>query len=239
MAKFFNRQVANAQDKLLRRLLCDAEYAELAVRHPANACIGDWLVERKEKSLLELGCGPGKYVALLSTLGFDVTGIDPFEFPTWELIRHKTAARLTSGIKAESLPFADNTFDSAVCLGALLYFDAPMHAMTELRRVLKPAARIVVRTVNKTNLYTLTTGKKLDPASKHLYTLQELEHLLRESGFRVCKSFSYGFWPPVCTTLWWYLSNVVIPMAFQDLMAKLVEPRHLVNNIVFAQSTKQ
>ena len=81
-------------------------------------------------------------------------------------LRQETSAELIESVFAEHLPFPDQYFDHAVCLGALLYFKDPRQALLEMRRVLKPGGRVVLRTVNKENLYTLWTRRKLDPASK-------------------------------------------------------------------------
>ena len=237
--QIFNRQIAASQDKVLRRLVFDRAYAQAMAAHPSNACISDWLPGGTGETLLELGCGPGKYVALLSTLGYKVTGVDPCEFPTWELLRKEKSALLVKDIKAENLPFPDSSFDHAVCLGALLYFDQPGQALGQARRVLKPGGRFIVRTVNRTNLYTMQTGRKLDPASKNLYTLDELASLIEQCGFEVTRKFSYGFWPPRFTDFWWYLTCVFLPLGVQHKLSSWLKPEHRVNNIVFARSTKQ
>ena len=238
MWQLFNRQIAASQDQVLKRFVFDAAFTRAMARHPSNACISDWLPGGSNEKLLEIGCGPGKYVAMLSALGYQVTGVDPHEFSSWDLLQKETSAHLLKDIAAENLPFPDNSFDHAVCLGALLYFDKPEQALSQARRVLKPGGHFVVRTVNKTNLYTLQTGKKLDPASKNLYTLSELTVLIEKSGFEVIKSFSYGFWPPVLTNFLWYLTCVILPLEFQHKLSSLLKPEHRVNNIVFARSIK-
>jgi SAM-dependent methyltransferase len=135
---------------------------------------------------------------------------------------------------AEHLPFPDSYFDHAVCLGALLYFDSPEAALGELRRVLKPGARVVLRTVNSSNLYTTRTGKKLDPASKNLFEMADLIRLVEAAGFQVTRSFSYGFWPPTLTDFWWYLVCVWLPFRVQDWLSELTPPARRVNNSVLA-----
>lgn len=231
---FMTRHIEAAQQKQLEQLIFDKQFVSRAARHPQHACIAEWLSPSVPGRVLELGCGPGKYVAILSALGFEVVGVDPFEFPSWKIIQENTSAELRSGIFAERLPFPDGHFDHAACLGALLYFDSPQEALGELRRVVKPGGRLVLRTVNKSNLYTKTTGKKLDPASKNLYDMDELASLVSESGFRVERTFSYGFWPPILTNLWWYLVCVWLPLSFQDLLSSLLKPENHVNNTIFA-----
>jgi SAM-dependent methyltransferase len=234
LAPFFTNQTARAHTRLLERLLDDREYAEDMGRHPLHASMLDWLPRGAGRSVLELGCGPGKYVAQLASLGFEVTGVDPFSFPTWETIRAKTSAKLMEGVVAERLPFPDHYFDHAVCLGAILYFDDPQRGLSEMRRVTKPGGHVVIRTPNRLNYYTARTGRKLDPASKNLYSMDELVQLVRGAGFKVESTFSAGYWPPVLTDVWWHLISVWIPLWAQTRLSQLTPPTRRVNNVVFA-----
>jgi SAM-dependent methyltransferase len=230
-----NEQINKSQNKLLNKLLVDSNFTKKMFRHPLHCSMAKWLPENGTGiNVIELGCGPGKYVAMLSTLGFNVTGVDPLIFPTWDTLLQRSNVKLLSGVFSESLPFKDNEFDHSVCLGALLYFSNPEKAMQELKRVLKPGGKIIVRTVNATNLYTINTGKKLDPSSKQLYKMDELVSLLQHTGFTIHQSFTYGFWPPVLTNFWWYLQCVWLPLWAQELLSSLLPARNRVNNIVFA-----
>ncbi len=46
--------------------------------------------------------------------------------------------------EAESLPFADGTFDNVLSVGALNYFNDPLESLREMARVVKPGGLIVV-----------------------------------------------------------------------------------------------
>lgn len=230
------RQIAEAQDNLLKRFISDKRFAQTMSMHPLHACLGEWLPKSEKSSVLELGCGPGKYVAMLSTLGYDVVGVDPLYFPSWETIRNATSARMQDNIFGEHLPFADNSFDHVIFLGTLLYLDDPVQGLKEIKRVIRPNGHVVIRTVNKKNLYTLRTGKRLDPASKNLLSLEELVSLTTEAGLMVTKAFSYGFWPPVLPDFWWYIVSVWLPTWAQDFLSNRMRAENRVNNIVFAKA---
>jgi ubiquinone/menaquinone biosynthesis C-methylase UbiE len=204
---------------------------------PPYACIGRWLEADRGGKVIELGCGPGRFVAILAQLGYQVTGVDPCtaeSLPTWARLSSLDGVALKSGVYAERLPFADGEFDHAACLGALLYFDDPAASLRELHRVLKPGGRLVLRTVNSENFYTTVTGRPLDPASKNLYTRESLVKAIEQAGFDVHEAFSYGFWPPVATQYWWYLVNTWVKPRAQQWASALTPARRRVNITVMA-----
>jgi len=230
-----NRQISRAQYRQIKRWLENPSVAKSASLKLMHSELGLHLDKKQGAKILELGCGPGKYVAMLSSLGFEVIGIDPFSFEaTWSIIEKKKDIKFVSDIKAEELPFECQSFDHVVCLGALLYFKDPIKAMHEIRRVIKPGGALVLRTVNASNLYTSHTGKKLDPSSENLYKMDELEKLISDSGFEIKTSFAYGLWPPIATDFYWYLQSVWMPDIIQDSLSLFIRPEHRVNNTVIS-----
>jgi SAM-dependent methyltransferase len=137
-------------------------------------------------------------------------------------------------VVAENLPFPDHSFDHAVCLGALLYFTDPVRSLREIRRVVRPGGRVVIRTVNRDNPYTRRTGRPLDPASHTLLTLDELTAMVTSVGFRVDDAYAYGFWPSRWPDAWWYVTVVWLPAPVRDWISRRTPPSRRVNNIVMA-----
>jgi SAM-dependent methyltransferase len=221
------------QERELATLIADRDSARALSRTVQYSRIGEWLPGESGVRVLELGCGPGKYVAMLHQLGYCVVGVDPVLYPTWEKLRALDRVALVSGVVAERLPFAEGAFDHVVCMAALLYFKDPREAFREVRRVLKPGGRLVVRTVNRANFYTRVTGRKLDPSSLNLYTQEELTEALATAGFEAREAFSHGFWPPCLTDYWWYLINGRISPAVQSVLSSLTPARYRVNVTVF------
>ena len=229
------KQIQYSQNRLLMNML-DPNYANAMASLPVHARVSDWLSLDSGSKLLELGCGPGKYVSMFSALGFNVVGVDPVNFDTWDELSKHADVDLRCGVYAESLPFSDSYFDHAACLGTLLYIDKPDLALNELRRVLKAGGRLVLRTVNKNNFYTLRTGRKLDPGSRNLFSMDELVVLLERAGFEVEHTFSHGFWPPAFPDFWWYLDCVWVPLWLKNMLSQLTNPRNRVNNVIFARA---
>tara|TARA_B100000212_G_scaffold342246_1_gene328436 strand:+ start:2473 stop:3189 length:717 start_codon:yes stop_codon:yes gene_type:complete len=233
LPNFMHQQTAKSHDNYIKNTIIDKNFARRESFQIEQACLAHWLPLDSNEKILELGCGPGKFIPILDAMGFKVVGVDPVEFSSWNSLISKNIT-LKSKIFAECLPFDDHTFDHAVCLGALLYFNNPEKALKELNRVIKPGGKVIIRTVNRMNFYTSFTGKKLDPASKNLYTLPECIELLETSGFSVKKHFSHGFWPPYFTNLWWYLISVWLPIPLQRFLSLLTPSSRRINNILFA-----
>jgi len=99
--------------------------------------------------LLDVGCGPGFYVAeLLDEVGPDgsVVGVDSSPHML-ALARGRCEGRLNVAFRegdASSLPVEDADFDAAVCVQVLEYVPDATAALKEMRRTLKAGGRIVV-----------------------------------------------------------------------------------------------
>jgi ubiquinone/menaquinone biosynthesis C-methylase UbiE len=225
------RQLQKSQDKLLHQMLFDIDYANQMGGHDLHAQLLHWLDLKNHKNILELGCGPGKYVGLLANIGFTVVGVDPLSFPSWDELKKKENIKLLPDIYAEKLPFDDGSFDAVVCLSALLYFENPIKGLLEMRRVLKPGGLLILRTVNR------LTGNKLDPASKQLYSPEELMGFVNANGFEVEHVFTHGFWPPILTNFWWYLQCVWLPHWLQSLLSYLTPGSRRINCTVVANKS--
>src|SRR5262245_45164771 len=154
--------------------LSNPDSARQLSRRDHYARLGEWPGALRGRKVLELGCGPGRFAALLAALGCEVVAADPLSFETWPLILRHHRVTFLADVHAERLPFDDGSFDAVACLGALLYFNDPDAAFREIHRVLRPRGDLVVRTVNRGNLYTRVHRRPTDPASKQLYTMKEL-----------------------------------------------------------------
>lgn len=213
----------------------DSQTAETASLRPHYTGIGEWLPRGMRGRVLELGCGPGRYVALLASLGYEVVGVDPISYPLWDEIRSHRGVEFRDGVRAEDLPYPDNSFDHVACISALLYFEDAAKAFAEIRRVLKPGGRLYVRTVNSENLRRVFSKENIDPAARNYYTQAELGSFLRQAGFEVEKTFAYGFFPPFLTGYWWYLCNGKVPLRVQEWLSSLTPSRYRVTVVAYAQ----
>ena len=99
-----------------------------------------------DERVLDIGCGTGALPAELlkkhSTL--DLHGIDP-SGAMLEVARKKCGSGvvLKEG-NAEGLPYPDDSFDAVVSVSAFHFFTDHRKAVSEIRRVLRPAGRFAI-----------------------------------------------------------------------------------------------
>jgi len=100
----------------------------------------EWLAPQTGERILDLGCGDGQLTERIVAAGAQVTGIDASAKMAAAARARSIAAQEGS---AESLPFADHSFD-AVFSNAVLHWVRGQDAMmSEVRRVLRPGGRFV------------------------------------------------------------------------------------------------
>jgi 2-polyprenyl-3-methyl-5-hydroxy-6-metoxy-1,4-benzoquinol methylase len=90
---------------------------------------------------LDVGCGAGTFLEVAASRGFRAIGVDP-----------STDARAGAHVLRASFPCAavreEGPFDLVTFLNSLNYFDQPVAALAEARRLLVPGGVAVVRVPN-------------------------------------------------------------------------------------------
>jgi arsenite methyltransferase len=156
--------------------------------------------------IVDLGCGPGFYVAeLLEQVGPDghVAGIDASP-AMLALAARRCAGRgnagfLRSGVA--TLPAADESFDAALCVQVLEYVPDVAAALAEARRVLRPGGRLVAWDID----WSTVSWHSREPARMQRVLQTWDEHLshpalprtlaarLREAGFEDVRAAGHTF----------------------------------------------
>jgi 2-polyprenyl-3-methyl-5-hydroxy-6-metoxy-1,4-benzoquinol methylase len=147
---------------------------------------------RTEGSVLDVGCGEGRFAAELARAGFLVTGVDVAEEP----LRRARAGRADLDLRLLPVhgawPLADASFD-IVWAGETIEHVADTAAwLSEVRRVLRPGGSLLLSTPDHGRLsmlmlacFSRSLDAHFDPRSDHLrfYTRRTLARLLEDFGF--------------------------------------------------------
>ena len=137
--------------------LIQQEFTKQATAYATNPTIidSDWALRlvqaaqpTPESRVLEVATGPG-YVALaFATVAHEVVGVDLTDAPLAIARKNKAERRLTNvtfeSANANQLPFADDSFDIAVCRLAFHHFDTPQQVLSEMVRVCRSGGKVVV-----------------------------------------------------------------------------------------------
>ncbi len=148
-----------------------------------------WLV-------LEVAAGTGTIALRMAGKARKVYAIDI----TPEMIARADEKAKSQGIKnvicsvddAYALPFSDRTFDAVVCANALHKMQEPGRALAEMRRVLKPAGRLITPTLcHGQNLKSQIISRLMAltgfPAY-HRFDQARLTRLIEDAGFVIGKN---------------------------------------------------
>lgn len=151
----------------------------------------EWVCSRARGEVLEVAVGTGRNLPLYAP-AVRLTGVD-LSAGMLELARTRAAqlgrdADLRVG-DAQALDFPDSSFDSVVCTLGLCSIPDPRAAVAEMRRVLRPDARVVLlEHVRSPRRFIRAVQRTLDPITvwaigDHL--VREPVEMLEAEGFRV------------------------------------------------------
>ncbi|GHO82550.1 class I SAM-dependent methyltransferase [Dictyobacter formicarum] len=181
------------------------------IHHPCAMAFYEWLADRGPMQrlmtplreevaglakgvVLEVGAGSGRTFPYYSPE--QVTRVEAVE-PDAAMLRsaheRKASARVPISFvqaRAEALPFADTTFDSAVATLVFCSVEGPQQAMHELLRVLKPGGRLLlVEHVRSHHPLVAWLQDRLVPFTTQLagncHWNRDTERQVRESGFLI------------------------------------------------------
>ncbi len=160
----------------------------------ANVAVGE--------HVLDVGCGTGTLaLAARGRVGANgsVRGVDA----SAEMIARAKAKSVRSGVPAafevavaQSLPFADATFDVVLCSLALHHVpeDARAAALAEMRRVLKPEGRVLIVEFSRGHgVWAALNPVALLHTRRNPRMLDEAAALMKRAGFECVVTGALGF----------------------------------------------
>jgi 2-polyprenyl-6-hydroxyphenyl methylase/3-demethylubiquinone-9 3-methyltransferase len=123
----------------------------LARMNPARFAYFDPIVGYWQgRHVLDLGCGGGLTTACLAQRGATVVGCDLSHASLHVASRHIRGQAVFACGRAESLPFADASFDVVWCTDVLEHLPDRPAALCQIARVLKPGGLFLYDTINRT-----------------------------------------------------------------------------------------
>ncbi len=104
------------------------------------------------RSILEISCGMGGTLVALAQAGAHPVATE-FNRDYCHIAKAR-GARYDLNLPifnavGEAIPFADNSFDLAICWDIVEHVQNPAHMLAELRRVIKPGGRVLLTIINR------------------------------------------------------------------------------------------
>jgi ubiquinone/menaquinone biosynthesis C-methylase UbiE len=113
-----------------------ADYDETRPDYPVDGIV--WALGEEPRTVLDLGCGPGKLTQQLAELGHRTIGLDPSMKMLQGLIRRNLLAVCGT---AEAIPLSSHSVGGMTAAQSFHWFDQA-RALPEMRRVLRDAGRV-------------------------------------------------------------------------------------------------
>jgi SAM-dependent methyltransferase len=137
--------------------------------------------------VLDLGCGDGSFTAALAPNVAEVVGAEVAEAAVRRARRRHPALAFELVPLDGPLPFADGAFDLVWSTEVIEHVADTARWLSEVRRVLAPAGRLLLTTPNHGRLRLALGGieRYSEPLGDHLhlYSRRSLERVLAEFGF--------------------------------------------------------
>jgi glycosyltransferase involved in cell wall biosynthesis/ubiquinone/menaquinone biosynthesis C-methylase UbiE len=136
-----------------RRFLAEAWFGQAPGEPPFSALIP--YADLAGKHVLEIGCGTGVHTRLLAEAGAHVTAIDLTPTAVELTTRRLALAGQTATVveaDAESMPFADASFDFVWSWGVIHHSNDTNRVIGEIARVLRPEGRLAFMVYHRTSL---------------------------------------------------------------------------------------
>ena len=115
-------------------------------RDRLKRCLGGSLDVIKGKSVLEVGCGAGRFTEVMLTTGARVFACDLSSAveANYENCRHLSPNYFVCQADALKLPVAPQSFDFVVCLGVIQHTPSPEQTIAALARYVRPGGTLAI-----------------------------------------------------------------------------------------------
>ncbi len=197
----------------------EGDWSRRAILDPA---VGELLNNLNGRDVLDLGCGEGRYSRIMQAKGATVSGIDPVP----QFIAHARSLDTTSTYvegTAESLPFADNSFNVVLSYLSIVDIEDLGAAAQEIRRVIRDGGELIIATLS--NMASTTSGwvKDSDGNKTHRTVDRYMEHFAMDLEWRDIKIRNYH--RPLSYILGLFLNNGFVLTQFIEPLPDAADPK--------------
>ena len=221
-------QLSRHTQARLEKLLSNV--GDMSLKRRARRIIEE-LNPKKTEKIIDLGCGTGYYLFLLSNLGvkLNLVGFDYDEKAIEEArdnLKKKSIDFIIGNL--HRMPFEDKSFDKAVMSEVLEHVEEDVAVLKEVHRILKPNGVIVISVpsinypffwdpFNWVLQHSFNTHIKsgffsgLWSGHLRLYLLSDLKSKFEKAGFRVEIAKELTFW---CLPFNHYLVNIIARLLY-------------------------
>ncbi|WP_420266341.1 class I SAM-dependent methyltransferase [Candidatus Magnetominusculus dajiuhuensis] len=137
--------------------------------------------------VLDIGCGYGHFVSVMSGLGFRASGIDPSANEVSAALQNGLDVRLST---VEDISFGENSFDAVTMFYVLEHLRDPLYALKRAFHILRPNGLLILRVPHTTPIVRALSAfnikNNLYDAPFHLYDFspETLRRILALAGFQ-------------------------------------------------------
>lgn len=151
------------------------------------------------ESVLDVGCGTGRFLSVLLEMGADAKGIDGSPGMLEVAKERGLRDRAVLG-DAKRLPFSDKAFDYAVFFTSLEFIDDPIKALAEAARVTRK--RVAIGFLNRRSItgivYRRAARSRASIYSRaRFFSGRDIEGLAESAGVGDLAGVRYGLFLPV------------------------------------------
>jgi ubiquinone/menaquinone biosynthesis C-methylase UbiE len=142
---------------------------------------------KPEDDLLEVACGNGYFLKRYASHVHSVAGLDLSELAV-KLATKKNKDRVTEGTaefvcgEASQLPWEDNKFSVATCMGSFPWFSKPLDTLKGIYRALRPAGRAVI-SIEWNAEDGIDRSKEVERYGHQTWSEADVQNMFRAAGF--------------------------------------------------------
>ncbi|MCD7059441.1 class I SAM-dependent methyltransferase [Pelagibacterium xiamenense] len=171
---------------------------------------------------LDVGCGEGRFVRMLTEAGIPAIGIDPTE----KLIAHARSRHPEGDYRlgrAEALEFADAAFDLVVSYLTLIDIPDLEAAIAEMVRVLSPGGTLLIANLTSFSTASIPNGWREDADGNSQFILDD--YMTPRSAVASWRGISIENWHrPLSAYMQLFLSHGLVLRHFDEPLPQGADP---------------